>query len=249
MFGLFKSKKNSAKENFPFEEVHVDMHSHLIPAVDDGSKTMEETIILLKEFEALGYKKIITTPHVMAGVYPNTPEILKAGEAKVLQAIKEAGLNLQFSVAAEHMLDDGFDKLVQDKQVLPLKENWVLVECSFAAPPMDIEQKLFNLEIKGYQPVLAHPERYTYWNKTRSMFDTIKERGVLFQLNLASLSGYYGSQSVDLANYLIKKNYIDLVSSDCHGMRHIQAMKEIKMNSTIELLFKNNRLENKWLLD
>ena len=249
MFGLFKKKDSSAFENFPFADVAVDMHSHLIPSVDDGSQSMEETIILLKEFEALGYKKIITTPHVMEGVYPNTPEILKAGEAKVRHAIAEHGLNLSFAVAAEHMLDDGFDALVKDKRVMPLKENWVLVECSFAAPPMDIEQKLFNLEIKGYQPVLAHPERYTYWFKNRTMFDTLKERGVLFQLNLASLTGYYGTQAVELANYFIKKNYINLVGSDCHGMRHIEAMKAIKMNSTLDLLLKNNTLQNKWLLD
>ena len=249
MFGLFKKKDTSAFESFPFNELIVDMHSHLIPAIDDGSQSMDDTLILLKEFEALGYKKIITTPHVMAGVYPNTPEILYAGEALVRQAIAANKIKLDFKVAAEHMLDDGFDELVKQKKVMPLKDNWVLVECSFAAPPMDIEQKLFNLEIKGYQPVLAHPERYTYWFKNRTMFDTLKERGVMFQLNLASLSGYYGSQAIELANYFIKKNYYNLVGSDCHGMRHIDAMKDIKMNSTIDLLLKNNTLQNKWLLD
>jgi protein-tyrosine phosphatase len=251
MFGLFKRKAASENslEKFPFNEVMVDMHSHLIPAIDDGSKSDEETVSLLKEFEALGYKKIITTPHILAGLYNNTPEIIKAGEAKVKALIKENNINLSFKAAAEHMMDDNFDRMVANKTVLPLKDNWVLVECSFAAPPLDIESKLFSLEIKGFQPVLAHPERYTYWYKNRSMFDTLKERGVLFQLNLASLAGYYGKEAQELATYLIKKNYINLVGSDCHGKRHIEAMKNISMNSTIESLFKYEKLENKWLLE
>jgi protein-tyrosine phosphatase len=251
MFGLFKKKTSdtASHASFPFDEVMVDMHSHLLPAIDDGSRSIDETIALVKEFISLGYKKIITTPHIMAGIYPNQPEDITKLAAEVSQVLKSHNIDIPFSAAAEHMLDDGFDKLLQEKRLLCLKENWVLVECSFASPPFDLEAKLFTMEIKGYQPVLAHPERYAYWYKNKAMFDNLKDRGVLFQLNLGSLSGQYGAGAQEMALYLIKKNYIDLVSSDCHGAGHIEAMHAIKMNNTIEMLFKDNRLQNKWLLD
>ncbi len=251
MFGLFKKKASniSTHTNFPFEEVMVDMHSHLIPAIDDGSQSIEDTITLVQSFVQLGYKKIITTPHIMAGIYPNQPEDITKAATEVAKVLKSNGIDIAFSAAAEHMLDDGFDKLVQEKRLLCLKENWVLVECSFASPPYDLEAKLFAMEIKGYQPVLAHPERYAYWYKNKAMYDSLRDRGVLFQLNLGSLSGYYGAGAQEMAMYLIKKNYIDLVSSDCHGTRHMDALHAIKMNSTIELLFTENRLQNKWLLE
>jgi tyrosine-protein phosphatase YwqE len=181
----------------------------------------------VKGFIGLGYKKIITTPHIMWDMYKNTPDILKEGHAALQGALAKENLSVELEVAAEYFLDDYFESLVDtDAPLLTLKENLVLVEFSFVREPAELKSILFKLQIKGYQPVIAHPERYLYFGAQKQWYEQMKDIGCLFQLNLLSLSGFYGKTAQELAQYLIKLRYYNLIGSDLHSHRHLHLLQE-----------------------
>ncbi len=199
------------------------MHSHLLPGIDDGSPDTETSVLLKKGLEDLGYSQFITTPHIMRDMYKNTSTTI-GGALKSLQDKGAEHKNIR--AAAEYYMDDYFDDLLNnEKPLLTISGKKVLVEFSFIAAPMDLKEQLFKLQIKGYEPVLAHPERYTYFAGNKTVFDEFKSMGCLFQLNLLSLAGYYGKIPKELASWLVSKNYIDLVGTDLHHHRHLEALR------------------------
>ena len=201
------------------------MHSHLLPGIDDGSPDPETSIQLIKGLAALGYKKLITTPHVMWDLYRNTNEIIRTAHKTLTAELKKAAVAIDLQAAAEYYLDEHFIQLLDtNTPLLTLKNKMVLIEFSFISSPFDLKDILFKLQIKGYQPVLAHPERYLYIGSNKGFYDELKEAGCLFQVNLLSLSGYYGRGAAELAQYLIKKNYVNLLGSDLHHVRHLDAL-------------------------
>jgi tyrosine-protein phosphatase YwqE len=201
------------------------MHSHLIPGIDDGAPDMETSIKLIRGLMALGYKKIITTPHINTDFFPNTPEIILAGKAAVIAELERQKIGVEFSAAAEYLMDDSFTRALDAREpFLTLKDNLILVELSFAVPSINLKELLFNLQLNGYQPILAHPERYLYFGANKGWYDQIRDAGALFQLNLLSLIGHYGKESQQLAEYLIKKKYVDLLGTDMHGPRHLEML-------------------------
>ncbi|HEV2481421.1 MAG TPA: CpsB/CapC family capsule biosynthesis tyrosine phosphatase, partial [Puia sp.] len=107
---------------------------------------------------------------------------------------------------------------------LPLKDNLLLVELSFIVPAINLKQVLFDLQLKGYQPVLAHPERYLYFAGNKGWYDKLRESGCLFQLNLLSFTGHYGREVRALAEYLVKKKYVDFLGTDLHHKRHLELL-------------------------
>jgi len=222
------------------------MHSHLIPGIDDGATDMETSMIMIRGMMDLGYKKLITTPHVQWEMYKNTHEIIRAGETLVKQKLNQTGLEVEFVAAAEYFMDDHFDELLkEDEQLLTIKSNLVLVEFSFIRQPIDLKDKLFQLQIKGYQPIIAHPERYLYYGAHKNWYDELKEMGCLFQLNMLSLCGFYGKKQEELANYLIKKKYINLVGTDLHNIRHVQILKSSStVTDTVNRLLDAGMLQN-----
>lgn len=204
------------------------MHSHLLPGIDDGSTDIETSLKLIKGFDELGYKKIVTTPHVLWGLYPNTTEIILKKSEEVKKAVEEAGINIDFKAAAEYFIDDHFaDELKKKQPLLTISGNMVLVEFSMLTPPLDLNEVLFEMQMQNYQPLLAHPERYTYLVRKKEIFDELKTAGCLFQLNLLSLSGYYGESVQSIADYLLKKNYYDFAGTDLHHEKHLAALKKI----------------------
>ena len=222
MFSIFRKKNNEFSD---FSALYCDMHSHLIPGIDDGSPDMETSLQLIKSLADLGYKKIITTPHIMWDMYKNTNEIIQSGWEAVKKELDQKKMAVDFYAAAEYFMDDYFSTLLDDDApLLTLKDNLVLVEFSFVKAPMDFKEMLFKLQIKGYQPVIAHPERYLYFGANKKWYDEIKNIGCLFQLNLLSLSGFYGKAPMELAQYLIKQKYINLLGTDLHNARHIEAL-------------------------
>lgn len=223
MFSFFKKRSADSPENLA--SLVCDMHSHLIPGIDDGVKDMESSIRLIRGLMNLGYKKIITTPHVNADIFPNTPEIIRAGEAAVLAELSSLRLDVEFHAAAEYLMDDHLSRLLSEGQaLLTLKDNLVLVELSFAVPAINLKDMLFELQLKGYQPVLAHPERYLYFGANKGWYDQLRDAGCLFQLNLLSFRGYYGPESQQLVEWLVKKRYVDLLGSDMHNDRHLEML-------------------------
>jgi tyrosine-protein phosphatase YwqE len=223
MFSIFK-KKNTA--NVDLSILSTDMHSHQLPGIDDGADNTSVSLELIKGLQDLGYKKFITTPHIMWDVYKNTSNTINGALQKVQKALNENQAEASINYAAEYLLDDYFDRLLLNNEpLLTIKNNWVLVEFSFVMAPLNLKEKFFNMQIKGYQPVLAHPERYLYFVSDKSWFDELKNLGCYFQLNILSLTGYYGKVPNELAQYLIKKKYIDLIGTDLHHYRHLDVLR------------------------
>jgi protein-tyrosine phosphatase len=222
MFSIFKKKQ---KDTTDLSELGTDMHSHVLPGIDDGSPDTTASATLIAGLKDLGYSRLVTTPHIFWDIYKNTNQSI-ADAHELLRLSMSGSAQMPLRSAAEYYLDEHIDELLRtDIPLLTIRDNWVLVEFSFVTPPMDLKEKLFSLQIKGYQPVLAHPERYTYLAKQKKTFDDLKEAGCLFQVNLLSFTNYYGKPAHDLAHYLLKKNYVDLLGTDLHHDRHLHALR------------------------
>ncbi|TAE28708.1 MAG: histidinol-phosphatase [Cytophagales bacterium] len=195
----------------------VDLHNHLVPGVDDGVKTLEQAMECLRQYATWGIRRVISTPHISEDYHPNThTQLLKAAEA-VQQAIIDEGLPLTFTVAAEYLLDDHFIKLLRANELLSFGANrYVLIETGWAAPPYQLEENLFTMQSKGYVPVLAHPERYRYYHDDIDKLLALQDKGCLFQMNLLSLTEYYGQTVQQMAQRLLKEKSIHFIGSDIH---------------------------------
>ncbi len=242
MLSFFKHRKITHTPLF--SNNFVDIHSHLLPGIDDGAKNMEETVALLKKMQAFGINNFILTPHIMEGVWENSTEVIAAKLEEVEAHLKRIGIRTgKFSVAAEYMLDANFVKLLQTKKLLTLKDNKILIEMSYSNPPINLYDLLFDIQIAGYQPVLAHPERYAIYHANFNEYYKLKETGCLFQLNLLSLSTYYGKKVQKTARQLIKNELIDFVGTDTHHQRHLAALEIINTPANLKMLgplLKNN---------
>ena len=234
---LFKKK---SLELFDLSKIGIDMHSHLIPGIDDGSRSMDETIAMLAKFESLGYKKIITTPHIMKEVYPNTSEIINQGLKQVQETAKSLGLSIEIEAAAEYYFDDHLIQLIKHKDILSFGQNYVLVEFSFHTPPIFEDQLFFEMQMAKYKPVLAHFERYPYFHDSLDKAKEYRNKGVNIQVNINSLTGHYGPQVRKQAEKLIDANLVDFVGSDCHRMQHLMMLEEHLSNPYFHKLEKLN---------
>lgn len=224
MFNLFKKKQQFFDGDLSI--LNCDMHSHLIPGIDDGSPDVETSIQLIEGLQEAGYKKLITTPHLMADLYPNTRQTIERGFDKLKSALLKKNNNIEIRAAAEYFLDDHFDSLLQSKEpLLTIKDNLVLVEFSFASAPFDYKEKLFNLQMKGYRPILAHPERYAYFHKKPEIYEELRNAGCLFQVNILSLDGYYGRSVAQMAERLFKSGFIEFLGTDLHHQKHLDHLR------------------------
>lgn len=243
MLSIFKKKRSNTVD---LSALGTDLHSHLLPGIDDGSPDVPTSMELIKGLQDLGFRNLITTPHILWDLYKNNSATIAAAE-QTLQPVLQQGLpDIPLKAAAEYFLDEHFDSLLKaNTPLLTIKHNWVLVEFSFVSEPYDLKEKLFELQIRGYQPVLAHPERYNYLGAKKQLYDELKDAGCLFQLNLLSLSGYYGKPSLDLAQHLLRKKYIDLLGTDLHHARHLQALQSAtSIMDPVKALLDSGRLQN-----
>lgn len=234
MFNFFRKTRPLLPD---YASIGVDIHSHLLPGIDDGAKTIEDSIELIKELKNMGFRQLITTPHIMADLYPNTPAIIKAKLKEVRAAIAQEGLEIKLYAAAEYLMDEGFEEKIDQGDLLTLPGNRVLVEMSFLSPPPRLEHYLFKLQTQGYRPLLAHPERYLFYRKDFTQYENLKDRGCEFQLNLLSLTGYYGKPTKDIALRLIKEKKIDFIGTDTHHQQHTNlAIKSLSNKNTNRIL-------------
>ena len=242
MLEFFRKKKKAAAD---FSGLAIDMHSHLLPGIDDGSPDSATSIELMNGLTDLGFSRFIATPHIMWDLYQNTSETIEAA-AQTLKKDGGHGFRDNIGFAAEYFLDDHLEKLLdEDVPLLTIKDNLVLFEFSFVSTPYDFKQIIFKMQIKGYKPVLAHPERYLYLSQTRAVYDELKSAGCLFQLNILSLANYYGKLSAEIANYLINKGYVDLLGTDLHHQRHLDALRNCGfIMPTINQLLESGKLLN-----
>ncbi|HLV42257.1 MAG TPA: CpsB/CapC family capsule biosynthesis tyrosine phosphatase [Brumimicrobium sp.] len=220
----FFGKKN--KETFDLSTLAVDMHSHLIPGIDDGSQSMDHTIGMLLRFSELGYKKVITTPHIMYDYYKNTPEIILKGLEEVRAELRKLNIPIEIDAAAEYFYDEHFVDLIENEKLLTFGENNVLFEFSFGAKPNNTDQLVFDLKTKGYQPILAHYERYLFFlDEGIAPASKLREQGVHIQMNLNSLTGHYGKEIKRQAELLVDNNLIDYLGTDCHRVEHLNILQ------------------------
>jgi len=236
-------KKIPLTEVFP--EGFIDIHSHLLPGIDDGAKDIEDSIALIQKMASYGIKNFITTPHILGDLYPNTPEIIKAKLKEVQHELKKRNItDISITAAAEYMIDEQFSTILEEGNILTLKDNLVLVEMSYFSPPNNLYDALFQLGLKGYKPILAHPERYLSYHNNFKEFTKLKRAGCLFQLNLLSLTSNYGLGVQKTSEYLLKQNMYDFVGTDTHHQMHLELLTTIATKKTvnkIETLLKNNK--------
>lgn len=196
------------------------MHSHLLPGIDDGAKTIEDTLFLISQLTAMGTKQFITTPHILNSVWNNSKESIESCYNITLPLLGEVAIK----PAAEYMMDSYFyDLLKNGEPLLTIKDNYVLVEMSYVNPPIQLFDFIFELQIAGYKPILAHPERYLFYHNNFSEYYRLKKAGCLFQLNLLSVTGYYGSNVTAITEKLLREELFDFVGSDVHHESHINA--------------------------
>lgn len=231
MFNLFKKNKtdDSAEHTAGVTghlPVSVDMHSHILPGIDDGSPDVDTSLLLVKGMYDLGIKKCIATPHIIGDLYRNNDETIETALHKLQQACTAAALPMQISAAAEYMLDDYFMELLrQQKPLRTLHKNIVLTEIPYTSEPVNLEEILFNIITEGYRPVLAHPERYFYFHQNFEEYRRLKDLGFILQVNLLSLTGYYGKNPARAAKYILDKGLAELVGTDLHHGRHLIALQ------------------------
>lgn len=224
--------------------IATDMHSHLIPGIDDGAKTLDDSLELIRRMHEMGYRKFITTPHIQHEYFKNTPEIIRAGLTKVREALREKNIPVEIEVAAEYLIDDGFEGKVASGNLMTFGDKYVLVELSYFNPHPNLKTFIFNLQVDGYKVILAHPERYTYWFDDMAKFEDLKDRGVFFQVNLVSLAGYYPDPVKKFAEKLIEKGMIEFVGSDMHNKNYMAALERSLQEKSLLRLIESGRLMN-----
>ena len=203
-----------------------DMHSHLLPGLDDGTKTIEESFAVIDQLINLGYTKIITTPHIMSGYYNNTYESVTQSFQQFLPLLRGKGYTVQFECAAEYYLDERVQEWVVNKEkLLTFGRSHLLFETNAISEPLQLKEFIFQLTLQGYKPVLAHPERYQYMTMEKA--EDLRYRGVLLQVNLLSLIGFYGPPIQKFAEKLIVQGWVDMLGSDCHNMMHADAIRKV----------------------
>ena len=244
---LFKKEKESTPLLSDLSALQVDMHSHLIAGIDDGAQNEEDSLKLLQHLADLGYRKFITTPHVMVDYFKNTVEGIRAGQEKLQKLAIRENINLEIEASAEYYLDEGFDSLLQNNKLLPFGDNYILFEISYINAPSHLNSAIFNILNKGYKPILAHPERYPYWAGNWDKWQELKDMGLHFQVNLASFSGYYGKGARQLAHDFVEKGMIEFLGTDMHNTRHYEAISKSLASADLHKLINSGRILNSTL--
>jgi protein-tyrosine phosphatase len=242
MLKWFSKKKEEACAPLDFSILKTDIHSHFIPAIDDGAPDIETSISLIKKMQELGYKKVITSPHVMSDFYKNTAEIILGGLADVRTELKSKNINMEIEAAAEYYIDFDFEQKIGKEKFLTFGDNYILVELSFMQSPQNLFDIIFKLQLEGYKVVLAHPERYAYY--TKKDYEELVARGVLLQINLLSLIAYYSPQIQQKTKGLIVENQVSFVGTDCHNMNHAALYEKCQTQKDWHDLVNSGKLLN-----
>ena len=241
MYTFFKSKP-LLKDLIP--EDHIDIHSHLLPGIDDGAKTFADTIRLTRAMQEIGISEFITTPHIIQHVWNNTHEQIIENKSSTVLELEKNNIKIPFNAAAEYLMDDQFVQLFKTGNLLTIKDNYVLVEMSYINPPIQLYTILFDLQVAGYIPILAHPERYLFYHNNFNEYQKLKRAGCLFQLNLLATVGYYGAGIAKVAEELLQKGMYTYVGSDVHHDKHIEAFSQkisLKDTTPLQEIITNNQ--------
>lgn len=210
----------------------IDIHNHILPGIDDGAKTVEDSIALLKAFAAIGIHDFIATPHIMHNYYENNPTTINKALNSLKKGISETNdLRVTINASAEHMIDSNFESLLKDDLAMPYANNHLLIEMSYLQPPINFDAAIKAVtNDKWLFPVLAHPERYGFLHSRPKKYGAFKQQNILFQLNLLSLGGYYGKDVHKMALKLLDENMIEFLGSDVHNIHQLNEIKNITVS-------------------
>jgi len=227
-------------------ELGTDMHAHWIPGIDDGAKTMDEALSMLQGMATLGFTTCIATPHIMADYYRNTPQGIREGLENVRAAARAAGLSLRLEAAAEYYLDEQFVALLEKGDMLTFGADYLLFELSYVNRPSNFQTAIFQIQTHGYQPVLAHPERYPYFSEDGNLtpFREMADQGVLLQLNLGSLTGQHGPFARHLARELVDAQLVHFAGTDVHRASQTRDLEQLRTDRWFHKLLDSGRLLN-----
>ncbi len=246
IFKRFFEKKDIAR--IDFSALNIDLHSHLIPGIDDGAATIEESVQLASELVKLGFTKAITTPHIISDSYRNTAEGIIRGLKIVQQALKEAEIPLEVQASAEYYLDEAFTELLAANDILAFggEKKYLLFETSYVNKPLSLQTEIFEMKTRGYTPIMAHPERYNYfWNAKFEDLKEVYDLGVKFQVNISSFAGDHGERASKIAHSLAAESMIDFLGTDLHRKSQILSISRAFQNSIdLRNLVKSGRLLN-----
>lgn len=244
--GIMK-KKTLIKVEEDTPTLNIDLHSHINPGIDDGSKSMEESLLLLKALQDAGYYKVITTPHIMIDSYRNTKKIIMEGLSQLVEAKNNVGLKIEVEAAAEYYLDEGFLSQLRSEEILLLSNEYILFETSYLAKPLQFDEMLDEIIARGYKPLLAHPERYRYINDMEKVYREWKDKGIYFQININSFGGHYGKDAKKKALFLRDNAMIDFLGSDVHHLKQVKTLVKIKKQKIYKKIFEKNFILNNLL--
>jgi protein-tyrosine phosphatase len=238
----FRKKKQSIVNT-----ITTDIHSHLLPGLDDGVQTFEQAESIILQFINLGYKKVITSPHVMSDTYRNTTVGIQEKLQELKRYLNEKNIAIEIETAAEYYLDEHTFSMVKKKEpMLTFGKNYLLFETNFLNEPFNLKEFIFLSTTNGYKPVLAHPERYIYLQNDLKKLEDLLQRGVLLQLNISSITGYYSREAQATAHKLIDKGWVHFLGSDCHSMQHAKlistAQSMMYFQKALSLPLLNNSL-------
>jgi tyrosine-protein phosphatase YwqE len=239
IFPFFKKKKL-----LDIKPLKVDIHSHLIPYIDDGAKSIEDSISLINALKSLGYKKLITTPHIMSDAYRNDATNIYEGLNLLKQRVIQEKIDIDIDVGAEYYLDDGFLDKIKSKGVMAINDRYVLFETSYLSKPILIEDMIFAISSEGYIPIMAHPERYRYVKDLSKEYKRFKDLGVMFQCNINSFAGYYGNDAKQKALFLSQNGMIDFLGSDLHHIKQIEVLAKVIQTDVYKAIFETNDIKN-----
>jgi len=242
---LFSKKKGITKASV--QPPRIDLHSHLIPGIDDGCSTIDESLEILKAMELLGYNKIITTPHVMSDAYQNSTRTILEGLETLRRAAADNGIALEIEAAAEYYMDEELIKRLEHGDILTLGDNYLLFETSYVSKPLNFEEIVFEIQARGYRALFAHPERYRYINDPYIEFKQFKDLGMYLQLDINSLGGFYGRQAKKHALILSEYGIIDFLGSDIHRIKQVEFLGKVFSGEAYGSLLNNNQIMNNTL--
>lgn len=243
---LFKDKPS--REPVSLSRLGCDMHSHMIPGIDDGAKDMDESLALVRGMADLGYEGIITSPHVMSDFYRNSSDTIRKGADDVREAMRVQGINMPFAAVAEYYLDEWFEELLEKKDLLTFGDNYLLFELGFVAPPEILNRAIFNMQLAGYKPILAHPERYPYWHMDLEKYQELRDKGVMLQVNLNSLTGVYSPMVKKVAEKLLRAGVVDFIGTDCHNEGHLKVSRQARFNRALGEWLESGQCRNRELI-
>ena len=234
-------------ESITKEEINllhrVDLHSHLIPSIDDGVKTLDESVSLIRQYKECGFKKIITTPHIMSHRYPNTKETIYEGYEILKDELARLEIDIEIEVASEYYHDQHFIDLIHKEEILTFGDKYVLFELSYSMKPFMLEETVYKLKEAGYKPVLAHPERYVYYDSEKD-YRKLKEMGLLFQINLISTQNFYGKRAKQAVEKIISLGMVDFIGSDVHSQKYMDTFKKALSSDAYLKIMTKNRIRN-----